>query len=64
MSLEDFADSFSLVEICMLTPKSMKGSDKTEWHERIETGRWKAGHNAGGCRNFGNTFHLNPQLRY
>lgn len=63
MNLEDFLRSFSLIEICMLTPDSVTDEHKRKWELRIETGRWQSGVNAGGCRNFITYFDRNPQIR-
>lgn len=35
---------------------------KTPWLLRLYHGQWRRGVTAGGCRNYSETFHLNPQL--
>ena len=63
--MEDFQANFTRVEICMLTPDSVLEEDqKKSWKIRREKGRWQADATAGGCRNFIETFHINPQIRY
>ena len=36
--------------------------NKTPWTVKAFTGQWKKGISAGGCRNYGDSFFLNPQL--
>ena len=65
MTMEDFQANFTRLEICMLTPDSvLEESEKKSWKIRREKGRWQADATAGGCRNFIDTFHINPQIRY
>ena len=47
----------------MLSPDSTTSSEKKSWEMRKETGKWQKGVTAGGCRNFIETFHTNPQFR-
>jgi calpain, invertebrate len=68
MSYPDFIKNFEKLEICYLGPQSMsgeelKGSSKRRWEMCVETGAWKRKLNAGGCRNYLNTFWTNPQFR-
>lgn len=64
MTMEDFQANFTRLEICMLTPDSvLEESEKKSWKIRREKGRWQADATAGGCRNFIDTFHINPQIR-
>jgi len=64
MTLEDFQANFTRIEICMLTPDSvLEENEKKSWKIRREKGRWQADATAGGCRNFIETFHINPQIR-
>ena len=63
--MEDFQANFTRIEICMLTPDSvLEENEKKSWKIRREKGRWQADATAGGCRNFIDTFHINPQIRY
>ena len=48
----------------MLSPDSLTSNEKKAWEMRKETGRWQKGVTAGGCRNYIDTFHTNPQFRY
>jgi len=64
MSFEDFKKEFSKLEICMLSPDSagdVQGAKR--WEMKINQGTWQKHVSAGGCRNFPDTFHLNPQYR-
>jgi hypothetical protein len=63
MSIGDFLRNFSRLEICMLSPDSILDNEKKQWQMKKETGRWQRGVSAGGCRNFIETFHTNPQFR-
>ena len=36
---------------------------KERWNLRLYTGAWQRGVTAGGCRNYAETFHMNPQLQ-
>ena len=38
-------------------------ADKERWNLRLYTGAWQRGVTAGGCRNYAETFHMNPQLQ-
>ena len=64
MSFEDFKSNYSKVEICMLSPDSAGDLSAKRWEMRINQGTWQKHVSAGGCRNFPDTFHLNPQYRY
>ncbi|XP_061424371.1 calpain-8-like isoform X1 [Lethenteron reissneri] len=60
MSWCDFAQCFSNVEICSLSPH---GGGATGWALATHEGRWVPGCTAGGCRKFEGTFWTNPQFR-
>lgn len=65
MSLDDFVTYYDKLEICHLGPDSAKGTgNANNWEGRAEKGAWIRGSSAGGCRNFLNTFAMNPQYRY
>ena len=66
MSFEDFFKYFDKLEICHLGPDSARkgGGQANNWEGRTEKGAWVRGSSAGGCRNFLNTFAMNPQFRY
>ncbi|XP_029203083.2 calpain-9-like isoform X2 [Acropora millepora] len=65
MSFEDFFKYFDKLEICHLGPDSARkgGGQANNWEGRTENGAWVRGSSAGGCRNFLNTFAMNPQFR-
>ncbi|XP_066915479.1 calpain-9-like isoform X1 [Clytia hemisphaerica] len=61
MSFQDFCANYTKVEVCMLSPDSAGESDKKRWEMQINQGTWQQHVSAGGCRNFPDSFHLNPQ---
>ena len=61
MSFDDFCKNFTKIEVCMLSPDSAGDSDKKRWEMQINQGTWQNHVSAGGCRNFPDSFHLNPQ---
>lgn len=65
MSNTDFITHFEGLEICHLSPDSMglvmENNDKIYWNKQYVDGSWKRGVTAGGCRNYMDTFELNPQ---
>ncbi|CAH8514697.1 unnamed protein product [Schistosoma intercalatum] len=62
MSYQDFVSNFEKLEICHLGPQSMgeMGGNRV-WEMCIEEGCWQRRVSAGGCRNFLETFWINPQ---
>lgn len=63
MSFEDFSKEFTRLEICMLSPDSAGDVDRKRWEAAIHQGSWQKAVSAGGCRNFPDTFYLNPQYK-
>uniref|UniRef100_A0A0B7AGX8 Calpain-3 n=2 Tax=Arion vulgaris TaxID=1028688 RepID=A0A0B7AGX8_9EUPU len=66
MSFQDFTSNFQKLEICNLGPDSLDEDDlknKKKWECFKENGGWIKRVNAGGCRNFIETFWTNPQYR-
>jgi len=64
ISFKDFMREFSKLEICHLGPEySDGGSAKKRWEMTPQNGSWRRRVNAGGCRNFLDTFWTNPQYR-
>ncbi|KAL7061897.1 hypothetical protein AAHC03_01201 [Spirometra sp. Aus1] len=66
MCYDDFVREFEKLEICHLGPQSLDsgpGSDRITFQMTVEHGTWQPGVNAGGCRNFLDTFWTNPQYR-
>lgn len=63
MSFSDFVANYTRVEVCLLSPDSAGDSDRKRWEMEINQGTWQAHVSAGGCRNFPDSFHSNPQYR-
>ncbi|KAI4875306.1 hypothetical protein NFI96_022572 [Prochilodus magdalenae] len=63
MSVEDFCSTFSMLDICSLSPDFLDGSSKCHWTTTFHQGQWLAGTSAGGCRQYRDTFWTNPQFR-
>lgn len=66
MCYDDFVREFEKVEMCALGPQSLtmdESRKKVAFEMTIEHGGWTPGVNAGGCRNFLDTFWTNPQYK-
>jgi calpain len=64
ISFPDFFREFTKLEICHLGPDySDDTSPKRRWEMTAQNGSWRKRVNAGGCRNFLDTFWTNPQYR-
>ncbi|CAD5122448.1 DgyrCDS10873 [Dimorphilus gyrociliatus] len=65
MSFQDFSTAFHKLEICNLGPESPldEKTHKRKWEGTKQNGCWKRNVNAGGCRNYLETFWTNPQYR-
>ncbi|XP_035208367.1 calpain-A-like isoform X3 [Stegodyphus dumicola] len=68
ISFKDFMDNFHRVEICNLNPDSLDDEpltkhSKKKWEMSMYEGSWVKNCTAGGCRNFIETFWMNPQFR-
>ena len=65
MSQNDFMSYFEAVEMTHLMPGSLDDDEiaegKLQWNTKYFEGSWVKGVNAGGCRNFLDTFATNPQ---
>ncbi|XP_054713836.1 LOW QUALITY PROTEIN: calpain-A-like [Uloborus diversus] len=68
ISYKDFMSNFHRVEICNLNPDSLDDEpltkkSKKKWEMSMFEGSWTKNCTAGGCRNFIDTFWMNPQFR-
>lgn len=66
ISFQDFTREFTKLEICNLGPDTMtseESSSKKRFQMTMHEGCWKKRVNAGGCRNYLDTFWTNPQYR-
>ena len=63
MSFEDFSKEFTRLEVCMLSPDSAGDVDRKTWAMNLHQGSWQKKVSAGGCRNFPDSFALNPQYK-
>ncbi|XP_076020371.1 calpain-2 catalytic subunit-like isoform X1 [Genypterus blacodes] len=62
MEFSDFLVQYSRLEICNLTPDALTGDDYKKWAESEFEETWRRGVSAGGCRNYPNSFWMNPQF--
>ncbi|CAG2199415.1 CAPNN [Mytilus edulis] len=68
MTFGDWQSNFQKLEICNLGPDSLDDDElvkigKKRWEATSEVGEWIPNVNAGGCRNYLQTFFTNPQYR-
>ncbi|CAH1783065.1 unnamed protein product [Owenia fusiformis] len=66
MTFDDFASNFRKLELCHLGPNIFNQDEETRakvWEMETIDGAWKRRVNAGGCRNYLDTFWTNPQYR-
>ncbi|KAH0622672.1 hypothetical protein JD844_025174 [Phrynosoma platyrhinos] len=61
MSFDDFLRHYSRLEICNLTPDTLTSEKYKKWSLNLMDGNWRKGSTAGGCRNYPDTFWMNPQ---
>ncbi|XP_046899414.1 calpain-8 isoform X1 [Hypomesus transpacificus] len=62
MSLSDFQQQYSKLEICNLTPDTLTSDEVARWNHCQFDGVWRVGSTAGGCRNNAATFCSNLQF--
>jgi calpain len=67
MAFKDFQSNFQKVEVCNLGPdcltEELAASMQRTWVSTNHDGQWVRRVNAGGCRNYLDTFWTNPQYR-
>ncbi|KAM9355409.1 calpain-1 catalytic subunit-like [Pholidichthys leucotaenia] len=63
MTMGDFCQRYSDLDICCLCPDFLDGSSTCHWKTSYYEGRWVAGTTAGGCMNYPDSFWTNPQYR-
>ncbi|KAM6969006.1 calpain-1 catalytic subunit-like [Tautogolabrus adspersus] len=63
MTLKDFCEFYSDLDICSLCPDFLDGNHSCHWKSSVYEGRWVAGTTAGGCMNNRDSFWTNPQYR-
>ncbi|XP_076313688.1 calpain-B-like isoform X1 [Tachypleus tridentatus] len=68
MSFKDFLMNFNRLEVCNLNPDSLDDEpltkvSKKKWNMHVFESSWIPGCTAGGCRNYLDTFWMNPQYR-
>ncbi|XP_062410834.1 calpain-1 catalytic subunit-like [Sardina pilchardus] len=63
MSMEDFCQSYSDMDICSMSFAFLDASPDCHWTYKIHEGQWVTGTTAGGCLNNRDHFWTNPQYR-
>nr|VZI25976.1 unnamed protein product [Spirometra erinaceieuropaei] len=67
MSFSDFVKYFTRLELCYLSPEfdaiPTAQTRRRRWEMTRHEGEWLRNSTAGGCRNYIETFHMNPQFR-
>uniref|UniRef100_A0A674GTK6 Calpain-2 catalytic subunit n=1 Tax=Taeniopygia guttata TaxID=59729 RepID=A0A674GTK6_TAEGU len=61
MVFSDFLRHYSCLDICNLTPGTLASERYKKWSLQKLDGNWRRGATAGVCRNYPNTFWMNPQ---
>ena len=61
MSFKDFLEHFDRLEICHFEPGCLNHEPALEWTVSAFDGEWVKNVSAGGCRNYLESFHHNPQ---
>lgn len=64
MSFRDFLKYFNTLEVCNVIQNYILCDEEEQsesWFLKEAHGQWIANENSGGCRNYTETFHLNPK---
>ena len=67
MNLQDFRKYWEILEICNLVTDNENEATRNNrlgWIVKSAKGNWVPGESAGGCRNFIDTYAINPQYRF
>ncbi|CAL4077497.1 unnamed protein product [Meganyctiphanes norvegica] len=64
MSIKEFCARYDELEITTIFPTHNELGSDTSWELKQFEGAWMKGLSAGGCYNFTDTFHINPQYLF
>uniref|UniRef100_A0A8C4T7E9 Calpain 8 n=1 Tax=Erpetoichthys calabaricus TaxID=27687 RepID=A0A8C4T7E9_ERPCA len=64
MSFSDYVKNYTRLEICNLSPDTQASGAVHQWTTAQFEGIWRIGSTAGGCRDYPDTFCMNPQFYF